>query len=90
MSITTNQGQATIHWMKKTLVYLWNFRHDKSCEHPDVLGDYSRILHAVQYETSLGKSTWRELFTKYKRRSILVMVVQTCVQLQGINVIPVQ
>ncbi|KAI7885708.1 general substrate transporter [Lichtheimia hyalospora FSU 10163] len=59
--------------------------HDKSCGHPDVLGDYNRILHAVQYEASLGKSTWRELFTKYKRRSFLVMVVQTCVQLQGIN-----
>ncbi|KAJ8662625.1 hypothetical protein O0I10_001587 [Lichtheimia ornata] len=62
--------------------------HDKPCEHPDVLNDYNRILHAVQYETSLGKSSWRELFTTYKRRSALVIIVQTCVQLQGINVIP--
>lgn len=51
--------------------------------------DHDQILDAVHYEETLGKMTWRDMFIVYKRRSWIAILVQTCVQLQGINVIPV-
>lgn len=65
------------------------YRHDREPDHPDVLRDHDQILDAVQFEETLGKMTWRDMFVVYKRRSWIAIVVQTCVQLQGINVIPV-
>ncbi|CDS09612.1 hypothetical protein LRAMOSA10972 [Lichtheimia ramosa] len=62
--------------------------HDKAHDHPEVMRDHDQILDAVHYEETLGKMTWRDMFIVYKRRSWIAILVQTCVQLQGINVIP--
>ncbi|KAJ8662624.1 hypothetical protein O0I10_001586 [Lichtheimia ornata] len=61
--------------------------HDKEHDHPDVVRDHDQILDAVKFEETLGKMTWRDMFVVYKRRSWIAIIVQTCAQLQGMNVI---
>ncbi|KAH6959776.1 putative MFS sugar transporter [Ilyonectria sp. MPI-CAGE-AT-0026] len=45
------------------------------------------INEAVRYEAALGQSTWREMFTRYRKRTIIGMTAQMFAQLNGINVI---
>ncbi|KAF7556021.1 hypothetical protein G7Z17_g1694 [Cylindrodendrum hubeiense] len=45
------------------------------------------INQAVQYEATLGESTWTEMFTRYRKRTIVGITAQMFAQLNGINVI---
>ncbi|KAH8204156.1 hypothetical protein TruAng_001708 [Truncatella angustata] len=45
------------------------------------------IMEAVRYEASLGESTWREMFTRYRKRTLVGITAQAFAQLNGINVI---
>ncbi|CRG82808.1 Sugar transport protein 4 [Talaromyces islandicus] len=48
---------------------------------------FREIQEAVIYETNLGKSTWKEMFTRYRKRTIVGITVQMFAQLNGINII---
>ncbi|KEF54062.1 uncharacterized protein A1O9_09857 [Exophiala aquamarina CBS 119918] len=48
---------------------------------------YLEIQEAVIYETALGKSTWTEIFTRYRKRTMVGITVQMFAQLNGINII---
>ncbi|KAF4806263.1 Major facilitator-type transporter ecdD [Colletotrichum siamense] len=45
------------------------------------------ISEAVRYEATLGQSSWREMFTRYRKRTIVGITAQMFAQLNGINVI---
>jgi MFS family permease len=45
------------------------------------------IKEAVRYEATLGQSTWLEMFTRYRKRTIVGITAQMFAQLNGINVI---
>ncbi|KAJ9647013.1 hypothetical protein H2199_001999 [Coniosporium tulheliwenetii] len=48
---------------------------------------FVEIQEAVIYETNLGKSGWKEMFTRYRKRTIVGITVQMFAQLNGINII---
>ena len=45
------------------------------------------INEAVRYEATLGQPSWREMFTRYRKRTIVGITAQMFAQLNGINVI---
>ncbi|KNG51550.1 general substrate transporter [Stemphylium lycopersici] len=45
------------------------------------------IQEAVIYESELGKAGWMEMFTRYRKRTIVGITVQMFAQLNGINII---
>ncbi|KAI0011313.1 putative MFS sugar transporter [Xylariaceae sp. FL0662B] len=48
---------------------------------------FLQIQEAVIYETNLGKSSWTEMFTRYRKRTIVGITVQMFAQLNGINIV---
>ncbi|KAJ8655830.1 hypothetical protein O0I10_008494 [Lichtheimia ornata] len=53
----------------------------------DVQLEYQEIVNAVDYERTLGQTSWREMFTTYRRRSFIAIMVQALGQLSGINIV---
>ncbi|KFZ10148.1 hypothetical protein V501_05333 [Pseudogymnoascus sp. VKM F-4519 (FW-2642)] len=53
----------------------------------DVQHVFLEIQEAVRYEATLGKVTFREMFTTYRKRTIVGITAQMFAQLNGINVI---
>ncbi|KAH7072267.1 general substrate transporter [Paraphoma chrysanthemicola] len=58
---------------------------DTSAEHVQQV--FLEIQEAVVYEASLEKSSWKEMFTRYRKRTIVGITVQMFAQLNGINII---
>ncbi|KAH9213748.1 high-affinity glucose transporter [Leptodontidium sp. 2 PMI_412] len=48
---------------------------------------FMEIEQAVKYEATMGKVTYREMFTKYRKRTLVGITAQMFAQLNGINVI---
>ncbi|KAH7370116.1 general substrate transporter [Rhexocercosporidium sp. MPI-PUGE-AT-0058] len=48
---------------------------------------FMEIQQAVQYEATMGKAGYREMFTKYRKRTLMGITAQIFAQLNGINVI---
>ncbi|KAJ5049978.1 hypothetical protein NUH16_008503 [Penicillium rubens] len=48
---------------------------------------FLEIQEAVIYENNLGKSGWKEMFTRYRKRTIVGITVQMFAQINGINII---
>ncbi|KAJ5405016.1 hypothetical protein N7465_006300 [Penicillium sp. CMV-2018d] len=48
---------------------------------------FIEIQEAVIYESNLGKSSWKEMFTRYRKRTIVGITVQMFAQINGINII---
>lgn len=63
--------------------------HGKEENDADVLEELHDIQHAVQYERTLGQTSWKEMMTTYKRRSLIAVLVQALGQLGGINIVTV-
>lgn len=61
--------------------------YGKSEEDKDVQEEYHDIHSAVHYERALGTTTWKEMFTVYKKRSIIAILVQALGQFSGINIV---
>ncbi|KAF4762884.1 hypothetical protein HAV15_001970 [Penicillium sp. str.  len=53
----------------------------------DVQHTFLEIQEAVIYESNLGKSSWKEMFTRYRKRTIVGITVQMFAQINGINII---
>ncbi|KAF7527876.1 hypothetical protein G7054_g10310 [Neopestalotiopsis clavispora] len=60
---------------------------DGDTEAPHVQQVVLEIMEAVWYEATLGESTWREMFTRYRKRTFVGVTAQMFAQLNGINVI---
>ncbi|KAL4876381.1 putative MFS sugar transporter [Aspergillus karnatakaensis] len=58
---------------------------DTQAEHVQQV--HVEIQEAVIYESKLGKSSWLEMFTRYRKRTIVGITVQMFAQLNGINII---
>ncbi|KAJ5874598.1 uncharacterized protein N7529_003028 [Penicillium soppii] len=58
---------------------------DTQAEH--VQRTFLEIQEAVIYESNLGKSSWTEMFTRYRKRTIVGITVQMFAQINGINII---
>lgn len=54
---------------------------DISAQH--VQATFLEIEEAVRYEQSLGSSSWTEMFTRYRKRTIVGVTVQMFAQLNG-------
>lgn len=57
--------------------------HGKDENDKEVQLEYQEIVNAVDYERTLGQTSWREMFTTYRRRSFIAIMVQALGQLSG-------
>lgn len=63
--------------------------HDKDQDHPEVVKEYEEIRSALDLEAKLGQPTWLEMFTTYRKRSMIGIAVQALGQLAGVNIVTV-
>jgi hypothetical protein len=63
--------------------------HGKDEDHPDVNREYDDIKNALELEAKLGQPTWGEMFTTYRKRSLIGIAVQALGQMSGINIVTV-
>ncbi|KAI7889634.1 general substrate transporter [Mucor mucedo] len=61
--------------------------HGLDEDHPDVSKEYEEIKNALDIEAKLGQPTWKEMFTIYRKRSLIGIAVQALGQLAGINIV---
>ncbi|KAJ8651875.1 hypothetical protein O0I10_012544 [Lichtheimia ornata] len=61
--------------------------HGKEEKDAGVLEELHDIQRAVEYERTLGQTSWKEMMTTYKRRSLIAVLVQALGQLGGINIV---
>ncbi|KAI8071548.1 general substrate transporter [Gongronella butleri] len=61
--------------------------YDKPVEDESVQREYNEIAEAVHYERTIGLASWKEMFTRYKRRSAIAIAVQALGQLSGVNIV---
>ncbi|KAL3495791.1 general substrate transporter [Aspergillus germanicus] len=74
-------------FMKESLQTVADLHSNGNTEAEHVQLVFREIQEAVIYETNLGKSTWTEMFTRYRKRTIVGITVQMFAQLNGINII---
>ncbi|KAK5999208.1 Major facilitator-type transporter ecdD [Cladobotryum mycophilum] len=60
---------------------------DGNTQAPHVQKVMLEIQEATRYEATLGESTWGEMFTRYRKRTLVGITAQMFAQLNGINVI---
>lgn len=63
--------------------------HGKDQDHPLVNAEYDEIKTALDIEEKLGQPTWKEMFTIYRKRSMIGIAVQALGQMSGINIVTV-
>ncbi|KAG2205912.1 hypothetical protein INT46_002532 [Mucor plumbeus] len=61
--------------------------HGKDQDHPLVIAEYDEIKTALDFEAKLGQPTWKEMFTIYRKRSMIGIAVQALGQMSGINIV---
>ncbi|KAL3477566.1 putative MFS sugar transporter [Aspergillus californicus] len=74
-------------FMKESLQTVADLHSNGDTEAEHVKQVFQDIQEAVIYESKLGKSTWTEMFTRYRKRTIIGITVQMFAQLNGINII---
>ncbi|KAF2105357.1 general substrate transporter [Lophiotrema nucula] len=74
-------------FMQESLQTVADLHSNGDTEADHVQQVFLEIQEAVVYETQLGKSTWTEMFTRYRKRTIVGITVQMFAQLNGINII---
>ncbi|KAF2796338.1 general substrate transporter [Melanomma pulvis-pyrius CBS 109.77] len=74
-------------FMQESLQTVADLHSNGDIEAEHVQKVFLEIQEAVIYETNLGKSTWTEMFTRYRKRTIVGITVQMFAQLNGINII---
>lgn len=74
-------------FMKESLQTVADLHSNGDTQAEHVQRVFVEIQEAVLYETALGKSTWGEMFTRYRKRTIVGITVQMFAQLNGINII---
>ncbi|KAF2683176.1 general substrate transporter [Lentithecium fluviatile CBS 122367] len=74
-------------FMQESLQTVADLHSNGDTEAEHVQQVFFEIQEAVVYEANLGKSSWKEMFTRYRKRTIVGITVQMFAQLNGINII---
>ncbi|OJZ90252.1 hypothetical protein ASPFODRAFT_414257 [Aspergillus luchuensis CBS 106.47] len=74
-------------FMQESLQTVADLHADGDTQAEHVQQVFVEIEEAVIFETNLGKSSWMEMFTRYRKRTIVGITVQMFAQLNGINII---
>ncbi|OKP14023.1 High-affinity glucose transporter [Penicillium subrubescens] len=74
-------------FMNESLQTIADLHSNGNTEDEQVQKVFYEIQEAVIYESNLGKSTWMEMFTRYRKRTIVGITVQMFAQINGINII---
>ncbi|PLB50310.1 general substrate transporter [Aspergillus steynii IBT 23096] len=74
-------------FMQESLQTVADLHSDGDTEAEHVRRVFLEIKEAVIYEANLGKSSWGEMFTRYRKRTIVGVTVQMFAQINGINII---
>ncbi|KAA8649705.1 hypothetical protein EYZ11_003344 [Aspergillus tanneri] len=83
----TPRWLAKSGFMQESLQTVADLHSDGNTEAEHVQQVFLEIQEAVVYETNLGSSSWMEMFTTYRKRTIVGITVQMFAQLNGINII---
>lgn len=74
-------------YMQESLQTVADLHSNGDTEAEHVQQVFLEIQEAVIYEATQGKSSWTEMFTVYRKRTIVGITVQMFAQLNGINII---
>lgn len=74
-------------FMSEALQTVADLHADGNIEAENVQATYLEIQEAVRYEATMKKSSWGDMFTRYRKRTIIGITVQMFAQLNGINII---
>lgn len=74
-------------FMDESLQTVADLHSDGNIAAENVEKVFLEIQEAVVYEAELGKAGWVEMFTRYRKRTIVGITVQMFAQLNGINII---
>ncbi|OQE04399.1 hypothetical protein PENVUL_c033G09403 [Penicillium vulpinum] len=74
-------------FVDESLQTIADLHSDGNTEAEHVQRTFLEIQEAVIYESNLGKSSWKEMFTRYRKRTIVGITVQMFAQINGINII---
>ncbi|THZ97952.1 general substrate transporter [Aureobasidium pullulans] len=74
-------------FMKESLQTVADLHSNGDIEAEHVQHVFLEIQEAVRYEASLGSAGWGEMFTTYRKRTIVGITAQAFAQLNGINII---
>lgn len=74
-------------FMQESLQTVADLHSNGDIEAEHVQKVFLEIQEAVVYEAELGKAGWLEMFTRYRKRTIVGITVQMFAQLNGINII---
>ncbi|CDM31293.1 hypothetical protein DTO013E5_75 [Penicillium roqueforti] len=74
-------------FIDESLQTIADLHSDGNKEAEVVQKTFLEIQEAVIYEHNLGKSGWKEMFTRYRKRTIVGITVQMFAQINGINII---
>ncbi|KAG8962818.1 hypothetical protein FRC03_003718 [Tulasnella sp. 419] len=73
---------------EEALQTLADLHSNGNIDNPEILKTFQEIVEAVELEKKIGgDATWKELFTKYTRQTIMGITSQMFSQLNGINAI---
>ncbi|KUI68060.1 High-affinity glucose transporter [Cytospora mali] len=74
-------------FMQESLQTVADLHSNGDTEVESVQQVFLQIQEAVVYEANLGKSSWKEMFTLYRKRTIVGITAQMFAQLNGINIV---
>ncbi|KAF2854097.1 general substrate transporter [Plenodomus tracheiphilus IPT5] len=74
-------------FMQESLQTVADLHSSGDVEAEHVQKVFLEIQEAVVYEAELGKAGWIEMFTRYRKRTVVGITVQMFAQLNGINII---
>nr|OQO19749.1 hypothetical protein B0A51_11820 [Rachicladosporium sp. CCFEE 5018] len=83
----TPRWLAKAGFLKESLQTVADLHSNGDVEAEHVQKVFLEIQEAVRYEESLGSAGWTEMFTRYRKRTIIGITVQMFAQLNGINII---
>ncbi|KAM0549079.1 hypothetical protein ACHAPJ_009654 [Fusarium lateritium] len=83
----TPRWLASNGFMKECMQTVADLHADGNIDDSQVQQVFLEIQEAVAYEKTLGEPTWKEMFTRYRKRTFMAIAGQMFAQLNGINVI---
>ncbi|KAH7033994.1 general substrate transporter [Macrophomina phaseolina] len=83
----TPRWLASNGFTKESLQTIADLHSDGDIDAEHVQSVFLEVQQAVHYEATLGKSSWKEMFTRYRKRTLVGITCQMFAQLNGINVV---
>jgi MFS family permease len=83
----TPRWLAKVGFFKESLQTIADLHSNGDTEDESVQRVFLEIQEAVRFEETLGSAGWGEMFTVYRKRTIVGITAQAFAQLNGINII---